>query len=459
MNPALFRHPLRRSALALALGTLFLSGCWVDRVVWSPDGARATVITKEGLHLCDADGTLSPLLVPGAYRAAWLADSQRLVVARTRKVSDYGALAAALGPDRTRALAAKAEALWQRFADNPKVELSGPLEPADDLGAIFLYLRTHHHEAVRAKLDEKERADFDATTVDWHTLVVARIAGDRLEFAAPIAEGLATFRSLRPTPSGSAVAFVTPIELSPDNDASLQLFVAPLDGSAPPAMLAAPVAAHPDWTPDSRTIVYLQAVGGRTPGKPDELCLGTLVEHGVLDAAGHVRLDAAPRELAGLIFQIENRVRCLRDGRVLFDAGEFHLPLAEGGAKPREQLFSLDRTAEKPAVIPMIPRDELGRLPNPLAFFEVSPDESAVLFGGGGDIPVLHLADGRVEHFAVPLVDGQDHNAPLPVWRRPGEFTYMRAGKPRNELVLRHGESETVLSRPWPDEVLQHLIE
>ena len=35
-----------RFASALPLIALFLAGCWQDRVVWSPDGKRAAIITK-----------------------------------------------------------------------------------------------------------------------------------------------------------------------------------------------------------------------------------------------------------------------------------------------------------------------------------------------------------------------------------------------------------------------------
>jgi hypothetical protein len=452
---------LARFAPAFAL--LLLAGCWEERVVWSPDGNHAAVITKEGLHLCGADGSLSPLLAPGAYRAAWLPDSQRLVIASSRELKDYAALAAALGPERTRALVAKTEAFWQRWEASPTDEFGDAFDLEDDLGAIIVCLRERHHDDVVAKLrkDKKEQKDiddFEAAVVGWNSLAVARLAGDRLEFGRPLFEGLAGIRDIRPAPSGAAIAFVAPAELSPNNDAALQLFVVPSDGASPPAVLATHVAFHPDWTPDSRALVYLQAEGSGS-GKPDRLRLGALVERNALDEKGRVHLDdESPRELAGLIFQDENRVRCLRDGRVLFDAAEFHLPLAGSDHSPREQLFAIDRMKEKSAVVPLIPKNELDRLPNPLAFFYVSPDETQVLFGGGSDVSILRLADGRVEHFAVQMVSKDDGSPPLPMWRRAGEFTYLKSATPRNELILRRGEMETVLSRTWPDAALLQLI-
>lgn len=460
MNTSLLRRALRAAPIVATVG--LFAGCWLERVVWSPDGARAAIITKDGLHLCTADGTLSPLLAPGAYRAAWLPGSERLVLATSRRIKDYAELTAALGPERTHALTAKAEAIRQQWLGAPKGASFEPLIEADDLAAIVACLREQHPDDLRAMIDAKARAEFEASGVEWHALVVARLAGDRLELSPPLFQGLATIQDIRPTPSGAAVAFVTPAELSPDNDAGLQLHVVPTDGSTPASLLSTQVGAHPDWTPDSRTIVYLQAEGSRFSGKPDELRLGALVERSVLDERGHVHLtnDSKPRELAGLIFQNENRVRCLRDGRVVFDAGEFHLPLAGGDRSAREQLFALDRTKENAALVPLIPAKELNQMPNPLAFFAVSPDETEILIGGGNDVPVLRLADGRVEHHAVPMVDSENQkNPPLPAWRRDGEFTYLKSLPGRDELVLRRGDTEIILSQTWPAEVLRKLIE
>ena len=75
----------RAAALApLALVLLLLGGCLEKHLVWSPDGKRAAVVAKDGLHFCDPDGKLTSLLLPGVYEIAWTSDSQQLVVARAR---------------------------------------------------------------------------------------------------------------------------------------------------------------------------------------------------------------------------------------------------------------------------------------------------------------------------------------------------------------------------------------
>lgn len=108
------------AAVPAALLLLLLSGCLEKHFVWSPDGNRAAVIAKDGLHLCDADGKLSPLLLPNVYQAAWLGDSQGLVVARGREVGDWTSIARVLGPERAGKVVAEAESLWQKLETGGK---------------------------------------------------------------------------------------------------------------------------------------------------------------------------------------------------------------------------------------------------------------------------------------------------------------------------------------------------
>lgn len=447
--------------LCLASVAVLFAGCWKDRVVWSPDRSRAAILTKEGLHLCDADGRLTPLLMPGVYRAAWLDDSQRLVLARSREIKDYATLAAALGPARTRLLAAKAETIWQRWQRSTKDEAVGPFLDDDQLGAVGVYLREFHGAEVRAKLAEdpkNDAKDFETLTAPWQSLVVARVRGDQLELEATLYEGLAGIHDVRPAPGKPAVAFVAQAELSLEPARGLRILLAPLDGSAAPVVVATQTGTNPDWTPDGRTLVYLKASGDNPA--TESLRLGALVEREVLDATGHIQLAEKTRDLAGLIFDNENRVRCLRDGRVLFDAGEFHLPLAGTDRPKHEQLFTLDRTQETPALTPLIARDHRDRAPAYLAPFEVSPEEKQVLFNAGADVAVLTLATGGVERLPLGVFnDASEKSPPQPVWRGPGELVYVKMGAARNELVLRREGKETVLSRTWTDEVLRQLIE
>jgi hypothetical protein len=456
------RHPFfALRFLLLALAATLLGGCLQDRLVWSPDGRRAAVITDEGLYLCDAEGRLSPLLAPGVYRAAWLGGSEQLVVAQTRKVKDFPALAAALGATRTRALTVKADATWQKLQAGRATKEVGE-ELAEDGFAVLLYLREHHRDELR-KILGPDWKDAESATVELHALRVARITGDTLELGPARHESLAGIQGIRAAPDGRAIAFTTKLELSPDINHGLHLFVAPTDGSAPAALVASQTAAEPDWTADGRSLVYLKAQ--TSADKDDNLRLGVLAQREVLARDGRIQLGENARELAGLVFQRGNRVRCLRNGRVLFAAAELHLPIAGETNNIREQLFALD-PGPQPTLTRLISPDVLEQLPKSLSYFAVSPDENQVLFGhDDGGVWLLTLGTGTVEPIA-PKIEG-NKNFAAPAWRQNGEFVFLRKGEPARgskssrpvEVFLRRGKSEKTFSASWPDEMLRRLIE
>lgn len=454
-SPTSFRLALATLVVAAGL----LGGCLKERLVWSPDGRRAAVITEDGLYVSDEDGRLSPRLATGVYRVAWLGGSQQLALARSRKVADYPALAAALGPERTRALTAKAEAAWQKLQTGQPVKEVGE-ELGEDGGAVLLYLRERHREPLR-KLLGSEWKELESAPAELHTIAIARLAGEKLEPGATLHESLASIQALRPAPGGTAIAFTTKLELSATIDQGLHLFVVAADGSAPPASVASQVAAEPDWTPDGHSLVYLKAPG--PAGREDHLRLGVLAQREVLTGDGRIRPSEQIRELAGLAFQQGNRVRCLRNGRVLFSAPDLSLPIAGDNRDVREHLFALEATPE-PTISRLTPA-EPGALPKSLSYFFVSPDDNQVLIGSdGGEVWLLTLATGAIDVIA-PKIDG-NKNYTAPAWRRSGEFTLLReaVASARStarpvELFLHRGRSETKFSQAWPDELLRRLIE
>jgi hypothetical protein len=91
-------------------------------------------------------------------------------------------------------------------------------------------------------------------------------------------------------------------------------------------------------------------------------------------------------------------VRCLPDGRMLFNAAEISLPFAaEDNGDPRERLYALD-PGRRPTLVRLIPHKAEEELPAQQAFFEVSPDGRQVLFGSTkGEVCLLTLATGQAE--------------------------------------------------------------
>ncbi|HTX67420.1 MAG TPA: hypothetical protein VMD31_16740 [Opitutaceae bacterium] len=454
---------LRPATLPLVLGLLLFSGCLEKHFVWSPDGSRAAVIARDGLHLCDAEGRLSPLLLPDVYLAAWLGDSQQLVVAQSRPVGDWASIARALGPEHAASIAAESEGLWQ------KLEAGGQWGILiQDLGGkktaelLKIYLRDRHGEVLRAKVGQGDWDGIQALHADLTDLAVARIAGDRVQAGPALHEGLEKVEDLRVAPGDRAVAFTT--DQSIDNDKECRLWVAPLAGAGA-ATVAEHTAVFPDWSPDGRSVAYIQASGDAQP----DLRLATLVRREVLGADGALRVAEKGEDLAGLMFGYLARVRCLRDGRILFNAPEFDLPIAAKDAEvEREELWAWDG-ARQSTLVRLTPRSAEEELPKGLTFFEVCPDEQKVLVGGvDGEVSVLTLATGEV---AVWQKAGDYNLMGAPVWRNAEEITYARrnplvAGKPPEryaEIVRRRaapgpGDQEVVLSRDWSKETLESVF-
>jgi hypothetical protein len=224
-----------------------------------------------------------------------------------------------------------------------------------------------------------------------------------------------------------------------------------VDGSARAAVVARQVAAHPDWSPDARSLVCFRSDNCASSG---DLRLGTLGRMNVFDAQGKLAADEKSTDLAGLIFHEENRVRCLRDGRVLFNAAEFQLPIAAKDTATRDEFFLAG--ADQSAVTRLFPRSRLDALPKSLGRFELSPDEKQILVSDdNGKVWLLTIASQRVEEVTEGF--GKEDSV-APAWRAPGEFTYRKKIAARAELVQRQGAAETILSRSWPDEVLEKLV-
>ncbi len=293
---------------------------------------------------------------------------------------------------------------------------------------------------------------YDSTGV---RLAIARINGEELTAGPSLYSDSTAVLDIRIAPGDAHLAFT----IENESDAA-DLLVAPCDGSAPPAVVSQRAAAFPDWSPDGRALVYFK--GG---GKSDEASLGTLVRRGVVNENGKVELSREPVHLAGvLIFPLAHapQVRCLKDGRVVFNAAEFDLPLAPDDIEgTREQLFAVE-TARQPTLVRLMTRQAQQELPTSLRF-EVSPDERQVLFGTPeGSVHVLTLATGKVQEVQPSAEEkGKMDVAVTPVWRRAGQFTYVKrlsSGDRPAEVILREGEQEIVLSKDWSSEFIKQLV-
>ena len=470
---------LRHGAhLGLVLLSLCSAGCfgpqrnWTDNLVWSPDGTRAAVLASD-LYISDPVGTLTPLHAPDVYRVAWAGDSQHLVLARSRKVSTFGEIAAAVGLDRTRGISAEAERLWllMEAPDWEEYLASAPFALSPDSAAIALYLRERYADALLARFPE-ESADIRSYAPALHSLIIARVADGRLEPDATLYEGLTPIKTIRPAASTRIVAFVTKDEELIADD-TVRTYVVPTDGSAPAALVAEGTSESPDWTPDGRSLVYYESRG---PEDPNSGARGCVARRQVLDADYRLRLEERSTCLADVIFEADAVVRCLRDGRVLFEARDMRFPraaqtrmtvmrdgepleiLVQEGRGDR-QVFAIDVDHPGAELTTMIAGPQLGG--DWLGFYEVSPDRTRLLYGSGtGVVRLMTLSDGRTELLPLNLHSESPYSSrdlPRTAWSGSDAFTYVKKIGSRHEFILRRVETEVVLSRNWPVEMLWAL--
>lgn len=468
------RSRFQRARFGLVVLSLCSAGCfgphreWTDNLVWSPDGSHAALVAS-GLHLSDRDGNLTALNAPDVYRVAWLGDSQRLVLARSRKVSSFAGIAAAVGPERTLWITAEAQRLWLLLQVPNWEEYLNNEDLGRDLPARLIYLREHYAEELRAGFPDVWK-EIETLTVDLHALVVAGVASGGLETLATLDEDLTPIRTIRPAPDDRAVAFVTENEeLVADH--TIRTYVVPTDGSSPAMLVAENTGESIDWTPDGRSLMLLSESGRDL----NIGSLGCLARREVVGAEGTIVVDKKKGLvcLVSLIFDRNDRVRCLRDGRVLFNGSERQFP------KPSANLYEIRRDASgvigmtrlsnsragvfvfdpvRASVPPMLILPEDQFVEDGFGFYEVSPDLTRVIYGTAtGRLLMLSLPDGRTELLPLGLSKESvyvSRDLPRATWSGSDAFTYVKRIGSRNEYILRRGNTEIVLSRNWPADML-----
>jgi hypothetical protein len=448
------------AALLLAIGCNEVE----ERLSWSPDGTRAVMRLGDELCLVDANGNISSPLVSNVESAAWLPDSQGLVLLRHLTVTNWEEAARLLPPEEK----ATVESLAKGFPDLLRAGLAAadgdpdameklfkPLKMAGDsefLSPTILYLLDTQPAALRQAFQGcKDPAKLEADLTGLSTTKVAEVSVLLLAGNQPSGQPraieymLADLQQPRPSPSAPVVAFLR-------GDA---LMVAPLDGATNLVCVAEKVEGSYDWTPDGKSLVYAVRL---TERESSDIDLVRIERRTVIDAAGAlVAGDTLPLALSGSGFT--PRVRCLPDGRVLF-AG-FAMQLPAPATAPQETHFFLIDPAQGTNAVPVAVPSAPGALPQDLACFAPSPDgrQIAIVESGSDAVAVLDVATGELE--VVSPKRGWKSRI-LPAWRGADELYFgalPESSSTRPELLRwRKGVAPQVFSRGWTDEAADTLL-
>ena len=440
------------SLLAVLAAAFLMTGCVGRRIAWSPDGTRAAIFAGDGLHLCSPDGTLSGLLLPGEGMADWCPDSRRLaVLTETGKVSWPDLEKVLSTPDRQRLLAGGQTVLEQFKAgltlDGALRSLTGFADAERNAVAVYLAQKDGVQAAAGTNWNDLRQKECSLLQIRIGTVQ----PDGQLTLGQPIVNRLRKMMDLKIAPGGTAIAFTGEGDL----DRAFELLVAPVDGSSPPQLVARNTAYCSDWTPDGRSLVYIHSMN--EPAAEDQFSLASLSKRAVLNAAGKIELAAKAEDLAGLLFDAGNKVRCLPDGRILFASLDVHLPCTALDMPQRPQLFALDPERQA-GVVPLIPRSVQENLPDKPNYYEASPDGRRVaILGEKGAVVVLTLATGVLET-VQPAADRNLDTAPA--WRTATELSFLCStnGQPA-QLALWTNGPPRVLSAAWPEAARKDFLD
>jgi hypothetical protein len=439
------------SVLAVAALGLMMAGCVSRRIAWSPDGAHAAVFAGDGLHLCGPDGVLSDTVLSGEGLAEWFPDSQRLAVLSGVPRQSWKDMQKILPAEERQRVVQGGKTLLE--------ELKAGRGLADAFNTLSA-LSSSEQDAVGVYLAETEGtkeqvgANWDALQQKQAGVVQIRIGTLRegmLALGPPLVNSLRKVLDIRVSPTGTAIAYTA----EGAKEEGLQLWVVPTDGSTPPQLVAKNTACCSDWSTDGHSLLYIRAVNEAANG--DQICLGSLTRRGVLNPAGGIQIQTNADDLAGLLFDANNKVRCLSDGRIIFAAADLHLPCTTLDMPQEPQLFALDPERQT-AVIPLIPRSAQSSMPAKPDFYETSPDGKRVAIGAEkGAVLVLTLATGVLD--AVQAA-GSDDGASEPAWRSASELCFISTtnGQPAQVALWNNGKTR-VLSANWPPEARKGFLD
>jgi len=449
---------------------LVLAGCIPeDRIAWAPDGQCAAIYggkdAAAGLHLCDASGKLYPQAVSNVDRVAWLPDGREMVLACRVVATNWSELETALLPAAAAAVSALADEVAGGLGTPREwtnclavLTLENRLQPVGE-SALRLCLLAKHAEAIPVAL-----------RASWGDAVKAEIGivqrADVVDWVVKAGEALATvpgaIGDLRVSSRKDAVAFTV---VRGDND--IASYVTDLAGASPAWVVDEGTGLYLDWTPDGRSLVYAAVEDADNVGH--EGVFGVIRKRAVTDDAGvlYTNCTAAGSDLATIAMQPFTKVRCLRDGRILFAAYEMALPAAPSDVRDRPLLYVMDpdRGAAVSRVATRKAEEEIGFC---VAFFEVSPDEKEVVFAGDdkGAICRLFVDAGTVVKVPERVCPVADKVSPVqPVWRTSGELCFARrvsdaAGSNRLEIVRYAAGASgdaVVMSTNWPPALIDSL--
>jgi hypothetical protein len=334
-----------------------------------------------------------------------------------------------------------------------------------EITAIKFYLREHLSEGLPEKLGSKWN-DIKDTKAAIHQIQIAKLTDENRWNPGPIVvKCLNPLLDIRISPDGRHIAYVETMRTGRvDTTLTGRLFVVRAEENAKAWLVADDVAIWTDWSADGRYLAYIQSSPGSQPFH--DVVLGTLSRCRVCTDDGKLLEPLTPtaETLAGLFYSGLFRVRCLRDGRIVFSTLEVHLPCTAADMPRHMSLFAVD-PKKQPTVTRILSRtaeNELGDWE--VYVFEFSPDETRICLGDEeGRAAIYDLATGEVR---ILQPEGfRDSRFICPTWRSNDELCFAvppgsKWGSSNRAEIVLWSSPDTVrcISKDWPDSVIKDVL-
>jgi|GEM_PF-1277683 len=472
-----------KKLLGFLLAAVIVGGCIPEKYQWSPNGRCMSVLSDDGLRITDASGSLSKAFIPGAGLDVWFSDSQRLIAVRSVDLKTWDEISKYLPPERASAVISAADrvlpaalafswagpqANWDKFMETfnaAETSAHRDIQVYKDEGSnIGIYLREHDQAALQAKLPPDRWKELADITTKIYPMAIYSWDGTLLTEGATIKTFWATPYEIRVSPTGNAVIAMIPnrkVQDNGDNQDQTTLKVLSIDGSNREMDITDSAAWYPDWTPDGRSVVFGKVQADMT-GVDNGPWPGSISRVTVADEKGRLLDKPGDREdLAGILANGLTRVRCLPDGRIIFNSVEVTLPATPNDLPQTQELFAL-MPGKQATVSRLIPRKSVEEIGDAAQYFEISPDGKwASIPDKTGKIMVMDLAGGdvkTVQDKEMPTPPGSNDSSDklrsVPTWRAPDELTYVGLDEKGKVSVMRHSMSQSKdvnMSTDWTD--------
>lgn len=436
--------------LLMLFCVLGLAACDNGYMSWSPDGSKLAFVGKDGLRFAEPDGKLSAP-VGKAEILVWLPDSKHVLVADSIALKTWAEVKQYLTDkqeaeviDLAHYLEHQLELLGYDALDKDKRLEDTPVYMSS---AAFGYLKDQDETRLKKLLGPKAASETATWSLDIHRICL-RNAEANAE-CKELWRGFSELSDARVSPDGKFVCLVQAKANSP----LFELNLMSLDSASSLSRLAVNAATgHPDWSPDSRQIFFMEAIAPNKEGK--KLC--ALSSQEVRSGTGALNLSDKPRNLLYAVADKNSDIRCLRDGRILFSAYSVEFPATEKELNGMANIFAFkqgDQFAKK-----LISTADAAQEQSSIRM-QVNADQTKLIIDAGETVHILDIATGNIDQLqAKPVLN--------PCWRNADEICFVKAVKDKSadhhdaEITL-HSLStgkDLSISENWPASAVDEIL-